>query len=462
MKPRTRAPKKWRAGFFSPYFYNAVFAVFSLFYLPVFLMKIRQSSDPQRLIKQRLGIFSLGRRQKLLNKRVIWIHAVSVGEVMAVKKFLQGFLDRFPYYHVMLTTVTPTGQKVARQLKTERVSIRYFPFDLSWSVRKFFEALHPEYLFLVETEIWPNLLIEAARRGVPVGILNARLSAKSQRRYRRILPLARPLFERLSFVLAQTEEDGARFQSLGVQPKRVFVLGNMKFDNLPVPDPRDLEALRREWGFEKDDQIFIAGSTHLGEETILKEVFARLRQEFPRLKMIVAPRHIERSEALKTMFSTPPFQAVLAYGESQLQNFDILILNKIGILKNLYQIADIVFMGGSLIKHGGQNPIEPAYFKRAMVHGPYTFNFEVVYRALDQETGAVLVRDQDELAMTLKGLLQNTNECLQLGENAFSVIHRLQGATGRHLDWMQKFLFPQAVERKNNDSPCEKLPEVFS
>ncbi|MBI3306395.1 MAG: 3-deoxy-D-manno-octulosonic acid transferase [Candidatus Omnitrophica bacterium] len=462
MSRRTRGHKSPKPNFLSPYFYNTAFLLFGLFYLPIFLLKIKQSANPKRLIKQRLGIFSWNRRQKFLTKRVIWIHAVSVGEVMAARKFIQGFLKALPHYHIVLTTVTPTGQKVARELKCERVSVRYFPFDLTWSVHQFFEALRPECILLMETELWPNLLSEAAWRGIPVGILNGRLSIKSEKRYRRFLPLTGPLFQRLTFVLAQTEEDAKRFESLGLSPNRIRVLGNMKFDNLPASDDRAPAILRKEWGFQPEDKILIAGSTHPGEEKILMKTFMDLKAEFPTLKMIVAPRHIERSESILVLLTGNSLRAVLAYEEHLRKNFDILILNRIGVLKNLYQLADIVFMGGSLVKHGGQNPIEPACFKKPMIHGPHIFNFGSMYRSLDQEHGAISVTDADHLTSTVKNLLKNAYECQTLGKNAFSVIERLQGATERHLDWVREFLSPQSLEREKNDSSSNQLSEVSS
>jgi len=249
--------------------YNLAYSLFGIFYLPLFLRRLKQAENPKKLLSERLGFWpnstasSNRRAQKL-----IWIHAVSVGEVMAVKSFLEGFLNRFPGYQILLTTVTPTGQSVAKTFTTNpRVNLAYFPFDFTFSCRSFFRKWKPECVCLVETEIWPNFLVEAEKAQVPVGIINARLSEKSAGRYGKARTIFRPLFEQLSFVLAQTREDAARFIHLGVSQDRVETLGNIKFDNVQCAPEKfgDDFALRTKWGFNSEDKIWILGSTHPGE-----------------------------------------------------------------------------------------------------------------------------------------------------------------------------------------------------
>lgn len=431
------------------FFYNLAYFIFGIFYLPVFLKKISQAENPKKLFRQRSGRLEEDVRLKLLGKKVIWIHAVSVGEVMAMRRFITAWLERDSESHLVLTTVTPTGQKIAREMEGARVSVLYFPFDLSWACRGFFESLRPKILLLAETEIWPNLLLEAKRAGVTVGILNARLSPKSFGRYEKLRFIFEPLLKTLGFVLAQTPEDADRFSRLGVPGGSVHVLGNMKFDNVVFsePDPKAEACLRKEWGFEVTDRILVAGSTHPGEEEIVLKAFRQLRQEFPGLRMILAPRHIERSAQLVVSIRQSGLRAAQASDRGVEENFDVLVLNQLGILKHIYRIADAAYVGGSLVRKGGQNPIEPAVFKKPIVHGPYVYNFEKIYRDLDRKGGALAVHDKEELIIVLKRLLGNASERETLGAQAFQMISALQGATQRHLDWVLNFLAARSQER---------------
>ena len=388
---------------------------------------------------------------------MVWVHAVSVGEVLAVQKLLQGLLARFPKTELVLTTVTPTGQKIAKDWEEDRLSVCYFPFDLSRVCRRFFDCLHPRCVLLVETEIWPNLLREARRAGVPVGLVNARLSRASFRRYQRFRVLFRSLFESLDFVLAQTAEDAHRFERLGVPQERISILGNMKFDNVSLSDAPDRDALRRRWHFDSSDRILIAGSTHPGEEEKILKVFTELRKKSSALKMILAPRHIERTAQVVRQIQRLGLKPQTASKIDQVEAFDVLVLDRLGILKTLYGLADWVFVGGSLIPRGGQNPIEAAIFKRPILHGPHVFNFEKIYQALDQEGGSLLVRDEGELLQTLSRLLEDETACEKLGEKAFACLSHFQGATQRHLDWIQGFLIPGYQERTPDVQIHEKL-----
>jgi 3-deoxy-D-manno-octulosonic-acid transferase len=422
--------------------YNLGFILFGLWYLPFFLLKIRQAEHPQRLIRQRLGLFDAGFREKIIGKKIVWIHAVSVGETLAVERFIQEFLETGPEYHVVLSTVTPTGQKVAKKLESDRVTLCYFPFDLTFAVRRFLTALDPECLLLVETEIWPNLLSEARHAKIPVGILNARLSGKSARRYCRFRGFFRHLFECLDFVLVQTPLDGERFAAAGTPVERIRVLGNMKFDREPSPvlSRASVQSLREEWGFKADDLILVAGSTHPGEEKILSRIYEDLKPRYPARKRLLAPRHRDRSVQLARYLKRKGLHVRLASQAAAPAEFDVVILNQLGILKHLYAIADVVFVGGSLIRHGGQNPIEPAHFKRPIFHGPFVGNFEYIYRMLDKEGGAIVVQDQEQLSFALGRVLRNHKEARDLGENAYRVVTQLRGATQRHVEWLMHFL----------------------
>ena len=473
------------------FLYNLAFTVFAIFYFPVFLMKLRQAEDPAALWRERCGIFPASWAEKFRGKKIIWLHAVSVGEVIAIEKFLQEWLEASPEYDFVLTTVTPTGQRIARKLASDRIHVCYFPFDLTVVVKRFLELFKPACLLLVETEIWPNLLSEAARRGIPVGMINARLSERSLKRYRAFSWLFKPLWGRMDFVLAQTPEDAERFRKLGILAESVREMGNMKFDQSSASDPLrrspmtvpnghknfeqslgktgeadtgavDVAGFRQVWGCGPQDLVWIAGSTHPGEEEILREVFAALRLKFPGLKMILAPRHIERAGKLLKQWNRFSFKTVLSIQRKEGTVFDVLVLNQMGILRNLYQIADLVFMGGSLIPHGGQNPIEPARFEKAILHGPHVFNFQKIYRELDCDGGALEVSAQDELSSAAAEILADGNRRHEMGRKAFQIVNRLRGASKRQAGWILTFLKSRSPKERIclNGQSQELFPAV--
>lgn len=423
--------------------YNIFFIVFGILYLPFFLARLRQAESPRKLIGDRCGFLSPSLIQSLKGKKIIWVHAVSVGEVMAAGVFIKKLREHFPSHICLVSTVTPTGQKVASSLcGPDRVL--YFPFDLSFIVKRFLTKLNPEIIILIETEIWPNFIHEASRRGIPIGIINGRLSPRSFRQYERFRFLFAPLLNKISFILAQTDEDRERYIRLGYDFGSIQVTGNMKFDASPAHNlPGAPDSLRKSLGFPETSPVFVAGSTHPGEEKIVLDVFGRLRLLFPNLKLVIAPRHVERSRQLKQMAEERSLKVRLARpsgdGISD-GEFDVFLLNTVGELGRLYSIADLVFMGGSLIRHGGQNPIEPASFKRPVIFGPHVFNFEAVYNRLAGANAAKKLFDSDSFYEIARQILSSPERAKIMGDAAFSVVQGLRGATGRNLDIVGRFL----------------------
>jgi 3-deoxy-D-manno-octulosonic-acid transferase len=431
------------------FLYNLAFIVFAIGYFPIFLAKLRQAEDPGALWRERRGIFPKEWAGKFSlpagqagGKKIVWLHAVSVGEVMAVEKFIGEWLASAPEYDLLLTTVTPTGQRIAKKFASSRVHVCYFPFDLTPVVKRFLDFFRPACLLLVETEIWPNLLTEAKRRNIPVGVVNARLSERSFQRYK-ILPwLFTPLWGKLDFVLAQSEEDAVRFKQLGIAEESVRDMGNMKFDQEAgaAAGAVDVAGLRQAWGYASGDLVWIAGSTHPGEEEALIVAFKALRTRFPMLKLIFAPRHIERSAGLLKQWHHEDFSVALSTKKKEGPGPAVLVLDQLGVLRNLYQIADLVFMGGSLIPHGGQNPIEPARFSKAILHGSHVFNFHKIYHQLDHDGGALRISALDELSSAAAELLASEGGRHEMGQKAFQIINRLRGASKRQAGWILTFL----------------------
>ena len=441
--------------------YNLAFVFMAVLYLPIFLIKIKQEKYPKILIKERLGMFSDEWINKINQKKVVWIHAVSVGEVLAAEKFLKNWLSSDKERHFVISTVTPTGQKIAKKMEEPRVSVCYFPFDLTFVVRRFLKILKPECLLMMETEIWPNLIMEAGLLGVPVGIINARLSQKSFKRYKAFSYFFQEAWKKISFVLAQDEENSSRFRALGIGGSNVGVLGNMKFDQGEWnEDNTEKDSSRKKWGFSKDDYVIIAGSTHPGEERLIARVFGRLKREMSNIKLLIAPRHIERSLKILEELSKFKFEVRLASKLLSDSKQDILILDRLGVLRDLYEIADIVLMGGSWIKHGGQNPIEPACYRRVVLHGPHVFNFKKIYRELDKAKGAIQVLDEETLFCEIKELLFSEEKRSLVGEKAYKIVNSLRGASRRHREWIWKYLETRRPSERIQKN--EETKELFS
>lgn len=420
--------------------YDLGFLVFAVFSLPHFLARLRQAEDARRLLRERFGYFTPDFFKKLNGRRPLWIHSVSVGEVLAVEKLVQILLGRVSDLQIVLTTVTPTGQQLAKKWEGERLKVLYFPFDFKASVRRFFETLNPAALLLVETEIWPHVIQEARCRQVPIGIINGRLSERSLRAFRRFSVIFQPLLRSIDFFLLQTEKDRERFLALGIDPDKVQVTGNMKLDLMESDGPRkaDSASLRQQWGFLPSDQILIGGSTHAGEEEILLRVLRRLRDEQFPLKMLLAPRHIERASQVLELVKNHHWEPVLATQLAGVSSFDVLILNRLGVLRELYAMADVVVMGGSFVPHGGQNPAEPARFARPILHGRWVFNFEEIYQRLEEEGGSLRVQGEEELFSILRRILASEQERAHLGNRAYEVLESLRGATERNFQWIQQ------------------------
>lgn len=455
--PPTPALKAGIEAWFFRRVYPPAFWLLGAAYLPHLIRRMGQAEDPRRFIRERFGFYRPEDSVQDKGQRLLWIHAVSVGEVMAVTAFVREFLNRRPEMNILLTTVTPTGQKIARSLEGPRLKAVYFPLDFVFCVRRFLKFFRPEALLLVETEIWPNVLLEASRAGIPAGIVNARLSEKSRKRYGLAGPFFRPLFGRISFVFAQTREDAVRFIQLGVPKGRVAVAGNMKFDHaVPERNEKQLEEWKRKWGLKPEHRLWMAGSTHRGEEEALLRIFEKLKTRFRGLKLVLAPRHPERAGEVLTAVQRCGLKGRFSASDSR-EDFEVLVVNELGILRHLYALADVVFMGGSLVKHGGQNPIEPAQHRRAILYGPHVFNFESVYRELKQAGGAVGVQNEEELLGQLERLLEQEQERKTLGERAYAAVEASRGATARHLEWIGNFISLTTLERTCNAEQHEKL-----
>ncbi len=420
------------------FLYDFIFLMFALFSIPKFLVRLNQAKNSKQLFLQRFGFFSDSLKAKFAGKKIVWLHAVSVGEVNAARGWIQLFLAEYPEWTIALSTTTPTGQTVADSLVTDRVVVFYAPFDLSFVVRRVLKDVSPQVILLMETEIWPNLIGAANQTQIPIGIINGRISPRSFSRYRFIRFWLKSILNQLSFCLVQSDRDRFHFGELGMPEEKLISIGNMKFDvNGQVKD----QIVSRPKGIGADSLIYIGGSTHWNEEKVLIWIFRRLRESFPNLKLILAPRHPEHlpkvEEAVqKFNFSYCLFSEV----EQKNQPYDVLLVDRMGILASLYSVADLVFVGGSFAKRGGQNPIEAAGFKKPILHGPNVVNFYEAYSILDEQNAAFQVASEEELYQQSRKLLEHPELRNEMGARAWASIQSMKGATARTMNYLSRWM----------------------
>jgi len=375
----------------------------------------------------------------------VWVHAVSVGEMNLVAALVEGLERERGEWEVVLSAATNTGMAVARKRYAEHQAF-YFPLDLSWVVRKAMGRIRPGLILLVELELWPNFLGEARRRGVPVAIVNGRVSDRSLPRYRRLRPLVARWLDRVSLFCVQNETYGERLAELGAARDRIVVTGNMKFDACPdtAPTARD-EALAASFGLAADQPLLVGGCTWPGEDEALLDAYRALRGDVPGLRLLLAPRQADRFEPVEQLIRSDGLPCVrrtaLRAGEAPAASPDaVILLDTMGELARVYGLARVAFVGGSLTPHGGHATMEPSGLARPVVFGPHTENFRDVNEELLAHDAARRVADADELEQTLRQLLTDPAEADALGRRARQVVDHHRGATRRTLDALARFL----------------------
>ena len=403
---------------------------------------------PERLGRVPLRLMAGNAEPSARRKRVIWVHAVSVGEVLAVSGLVEEVKARFPQHRVVVSTTTDTGQELARKRFGEQ-NVFYFPMDFAFAIRPYLRALQPEMVLLAETEFWPNFLRLAHASGARIAVVNARISDRSWPNYRRFFWALRRMLVHVDLFLAQTQADGTRLQSIGAEASRVRVTGNLKFDvSLPAP-PAILDTLRRSLAAEGAGPVLVCGSTVEGEEPPLLKAFENVRVGHPRAVMILAPRHRERFDEVAILLQQLgiPFARRSRWQGEALAG-GVLLVDSIGELAGLYALADVAFVGGSLVPRGGHNIIEPARHGVAIVVGNHTENFRDIV-SLFQGRDAVRIVGLAELPLVLMHLLENDSERRALGQRAKETVRSQAGATVRTLEELNALLnegqYPQLI-----------------
>ncbi len=381
---------------------------------------------------QRLGNFSLPLQEALRGNHPIWVHAVSVGEVLAVRGLISRIQSRFPQEKIVLSTVTPAGFGVAQQMKNDRLIVIFAPVDLSLVVRRFIDLINPKLYLATETEIWPSLFCVLQRREIPIILVNGRISDRSYQGYQKIRSFIKRILAGVTNFCMQSEADAERIIELGARPERVMTAGNLKFDE----SYQDVSADDPRFRLFRESLVWIAGSTHPGEEEILLKVLSSLSQRFPQLRLVIAPRHRERSRDITRIAGQFGFHPVLwtQMGPGDLPSQTVVIIDTIGQLRFLYALADVVFVGKSFKVGGGQNIIEPAFYGKPMIVGPLMQNFKNITDIFLKEKAMIQVRDTGSFHQQMIRLLEDPALRKQMGENARLVIRNYQGATDRTLN----------------------------
>ncbi len=413
------------------FLYNSILFILLLILSPLILFKIIKGGGGKRELFQRLG-FSTNLPESIKAGGAVWFHAASVGEVLAAAALIEKIRLRWPDRRLIVSTFTATGNKAATQ-KLSADAVIFLPFDLAPIVKGVLLKIKPDLLILMETELWPSLITEATSIGTSVIVVNGRISDSSFGRYKILRPLIKGALNRLRLVLTQSSIDSERFAELGVNSTRLQETGNIKFD-MSI-DNSEISFLKK-WGHP----LFIAGSTRDGEEPYILDAYLELRNRHPDLRLLLAPRHIERAGEIARMMDERGIDYTRrSKGEGRSES-QVVLLDTLGELSSCYKYADIVFIGGSLVPMGGQNMLEPALQGKPVLFGPHIGNFREAAAALIKGGGAVMVQDLEDLLKWGDLLLTDDKLRQQMGEKARETVLLNRGATAKTVDMLAGFL----------------------
>ena len=408
------------------------FALFMVlaFGLPYWLLVMTTNGKYREGLSERLG-WVPDRLREGDSRKTIWVHAVSVGEVLAASRLVNELSACAPQYRVLLSTTTQTGQRLARE-RTGASHTFYFPLDFPWIVKRYLRTLDPVLLVLVETEFWPNLLTACRRSSIPVAVVNGRISDRSLPRYLRLRAIWKQILAGVSIMMAQSEEDAKRLKAIGAPAGRVSFAGNLKFD-VRSAEPAAITTTLRE-KLAPGTRVLVCGSTLDGEEEILLDAFQPLLKTFPDCVMILAPRHPERFARVAGLLKNRKDRFVRRSNwmkrPAKIKPGTVILLDSIGELASVYALASVAFVGGSLVPGGGHNPLEPAQFAVPVVMGTHYANFRAIIDTLLQAE-ALKLATKETLVPMLENLLTDVDAANALGVRALEVFHHQSGATGR-------------------------------
>lgn len=451
--------------------YNILFPLLFWLSSPWYLLKMWRRGNWRDGLRERFGRYGSAVKHAVTNRRVIWFHAVSVGEVNLCGQLIRALEPRIPNVKIVVSTTTSTGMEQLRKRLPPHILRIYYPIDFRRAVSRALAVIHPDLVVLIEAEIWPNFLWKLRDRHTPVFLVNARLSDRSYRGYRRLGFLFRPLFASFKGVGAQSEADAAKLRELGCRPEAVHVVGSLKFDaaKFEARGQLDVPALLQQIGVPESAELLVGGSTHAGEEALLAEAYKRLKPLHPNLFLVLVPRHFERGKEVGRELEARGVKFVYRREITSATRLppgsvECLLVNTTGELMCFYQHATVVFVGKSLTAEGGQNPIEPGALGRAMIFGPNMQNFAAIAESFVRHNAAVQIRDASELAPAIDELLKNPARRDELGKNAVRVVKASTGAVERTVEMITSYMARKdnlsVLLNSETPAPTPSAPDV--
>ncbi len=425
--------------------YNLLLTVSAFFLIPFFAFKILFTGKYKKSILPKLGFTSNKVFDEMKGAPRIWVHAVSVGEVTAAAPIISSLRAVHPEACIVISTSTETGQEMARRLVTDATSHIYFPLDIPYAVRKIIYKVSPEMFVLVETEIWPNFIRECRRHGISVVMVNGRISPRSFRGYKKTRFFWKHIMKMIDVTGVISEIDASRLEVLGVDSSKIITMGNAKYDSLAA---KVNDSLRDEVAARLDIpagvKVFVAGSTHEGEDEVVLKVYRGLIERYPDMIMIIVPRHPERGGAVLSLAQELGFRDCVTMkairGGERRSGRRIVVVDVIGELFGVYSLATVVFCGGSLVPKGGQNILEPAAWGKVVFHGPSMEDFQVERERLELSGGSITVKNEAELLQQMIRFIEDEDALAGRGEAARSVVLSNGGAAGRYADLISRTL----------------------
>ena len=414
------------------YLMDLIYLLVALGYSPVLLYRRLRYNRYRQGWNNRFG--RINRRQP--DKKCIWIHAVSVGEVNATQTIVDELTKKFSDHEILITTTTDTGFAQANAIYGSRLQVCYFPLDLSWITERAFAAIKPSICILMELEVWPNFAQQAAALNIPVIVANGRVTERSMSRYMKIKPFVKKMFANVTCILAQTEQYAQRFRQLGCNDEKVIVTGSLKYDTAQITDKVEgADVLASQLFGKFEIPLWVAGGTGTDEERIIIDVYKKLREkdEFRDVRLAIVPRKPERFDEVAALIKAKGFD-LIRYSEvknnkSNSKLDSVILGDTMGDLRKFYSLATVVFVGRSLVPMGGSDMMESAALGKCTVFGPHAFNFEQTVTALLADNGAILVNNAEELLATLEKCLSDEDYAEQISANGRKVIEQNQGAT---------------------------------
>jgi len=424
--------------------YDLILFLAALVLVPYYFFRGLRGGKTRQGIRERMGVYAAGRLDPLAGRPVIWIHAVSVGETRAAIPLVKALREAYPGHALLLSNVTETGREVASKIPELDLCL-YFPFDLSFIMGSVLGRIRPVMAVVVETEIWPNFVRQLHRRAVPVVLVNGRISDRSYPRYLRVRPLLEPILSLFSAHCMQSARDGERIRGMGAPPERVHVTGNLKFDmKAEIPSQAQCLELRRRMRLPKQVPVWVAGSTHAGEEEILCGVHRRLLEQDEPCCLVLVPRHPSRCKSLTALLDARGIpwrlRSRLDAQSPELAPGEVLVVDTLGEMLSFYALCDFVFVGGSLVPVGGHNVLEASLMGRPAVFGPHMSNFRDIARLLQEAGGGRRVADEEELLACVRQLRASPELCRGMGEKGRALLDANTGATARTMEHVRRLM----------------------